>query len=96
MKDLSKTLRRFLWEVASIEEYGPNVVIGNGVDPSSDFDFLYVIKGSMSYKLDTMKLGGFDLEVQSTFVQFMQGEYADSKTVTDKQLKFLKGYRPNS
>ena len=56
-KTMSKIVLRFLWRSASREEYRTRSLIANGTH-ESDFDFLYVMKGSMRFKLDQCRLDG--------------------------------------
>ena len=56
-KTMSKIVLRFLWHSASREEYRTRSLIANGTQ-KSDFDFLYVMKGSMRFKLDQCRLDG--------------------------------------
>lgn len=92
-KNMSKIVIRCLFYGTSHEEYRTKGLINNGVGPT-DFDFLYVIKGSMKFKLDQVKIDGIDCQIRSMFLTFVQGEYADLKTITDKRLKSLKAYDP--
>ena len=58
-KQMSKIVSRFLWHSTSREEYRTRTLIANG-KIKTDFDFLYVMKGTMSFKLDQVKLDGID------------------------------------
>ena len=91
---MSKILSRFLFKSATHEEYRTGALIANGKGPT-DFDFLYVLKGSMRFKLDQTKIDGIDCQIRSMFLTFIQTEYADVKTITDMRLKLLKSYDRN-
>lgn len=93
---LSKVVIKYLWEVASIEEYKSGALISPSSNKSkSDYDFIWVVKGFMQFKLDNLHLNGVDCAIKSTYVTIQQDEYVDVKTITDKYLKQLKnpGFR---
>ena len=48
----------------------------------------------MRFKLDQCRLDGIDFHKRSIYITFVQGEYADVKTITDKRLKSLKSHDP--
>ena len=73
----------------TIEEYQNGALINNG-KTEKDFDFIYVLRGCMTFKLDSCSLDGENCSTKSTFITFHKNEYADGKTITDKWLKNLK------
>ena len=87
--NMAKIVLKLLWKSASTEEYRSRALVDNG-RAQSEFDFLYVLKGSLQIKLDKVVMDGADHRIQSTFVEFMQGEFVDSKTITDRRIKPLK------
>ena len=67
---MSKVVIKLLWKVCTIEEYQPGALVSTGRG-RSDFDFLYVLKGSIVFKLDTVEFrGAEDRRVKSVFVDF--------------------------
>jgi hypothetical protein len=55
--NMSPYVKKVLWKHASLEEYRPRSLIDNG-RAKSEFDFLYVIDGSLQIKLDKVKTSG--------------------------------------
>lgn len=51
LKNLSKAVRILLWKSVIVEEYKAGQLINNG-KLESDIDFLYVLEGSIVYKLE--------------------------------------------
>ena len=80
---------KYLWEVSSIEEYRTGTLIEMGKS-RQEFDFIFVVKGYLRFKLDNLSLDGVDCSIKSTFVSVQEGEYIDLRTITDKYLKNLK------
>ena len=56
---LSIVVKRFLWQVATIEEYKSGALISVGKE-KKDLDFLWVISGKMTFKLHNCILNGDD------------------------------------
>ena len=82
---MAKPFLKTIWKWASIEEYKPGQLISNGKQ-ASDTDLLYVLEGSIVYRLEKTEVKSFS---KTMWIEFNKYEYVDSKTVSSKRMKKL-------
>lgn len=82
---MAKAFLKIIWKSATIEEYKPGQLINNG-KAQSDTDLLYVLEGSIVYRLEKTDLTTLS---RALFVEFSKSEYIDMKTLSSKRIKTL-------
>ena len=87
LNNMSRAVRRLLWKKSAvIEKYEQDRLIYNGKN-SNDIDFLYVLKGSIVYKLESRESKTF---TKNLYLEFQKDEFIDWRTITAKRIKTLK------
>ena len=82
---MAKAFLKIIWKSATIEEYKPGQLINNG-KAQSDTDLLYVLEGSIVYRLEKTDVTTLS---RALFVEFSKSEYVDMKTLSSKRIKTL-------